>query len=703
MDNAISYQRNSESIQSHTLTGTTDTLTIAGIPADGGTYDTLKVWFTNETSCGDTIILKRPSPCPTDNVLPANSTCYFLDAQVGVADHGVLPDVELFNFGASQDFTIEFKVKAPVGGWTMPSAPILSDKDFSNGFNNGILFSGKASLREWRVLIADGSNRVSTTGTLIDDGNWHHIAATFDRDGNATTYQNGILIASNSIAAVGDINSGLPIHIFQDGTGSFANEWEGQIDEIRIWDKVVDQATLIDWQSKSVDNSHPDYANLIGYWPLEEGSGTTAADLSGNGNDMTLNMSNWASASFPDCPIPEYVADEFCNALLSTAIGGIVWQDFNYNGAIDDITINGIAGIEVRIYDSSGSLVTTVYTDSNGYYTATGLTAGQEYRVEFDLPQSVSCWAKPTQAGTDNGTTVQFVQAGNCANLGLADQDDYCQPNPQLAIPCYEDGSASGTPGGGDALVSIDYEFAGTKNGLVTFQELGATWGITYDKNSEYIFAASFLKRNSGFSQGEGHIHITNAGTSAYVGSFSVQGVNGIDLGTVDRSSGADYTLASGTAAVDLDAFQKIGTISFGDIDIYNETTLSVVNLNTKSLINIDISDINLLPTDGSAVPASLVTEYPFSFPDACAAGQMRPFGLKYHKGRGYLGVVCDASSSNDRNDLKAYIYDFDPLNPGTGLNKILEFDLNYTREKAGYFNTTATDGDWQPWGQQLG
>ena len=35
-ETAIAYQRNREAIQTHTLTGTTDTLTISGIPADGG-------------------------------------------------------------------------------------------------------------------------------------------------------------------------------------------------------------------------------------------------------------------------------------------------------------------------------------------------------------------------------------------------------------------------------------------------------------------------------------------------------------------------------------------------------------------------------------------------------------------------------------------------------------------------------------------
>jgi len=30
------------------------------------------------------------------------------------------------------------------------------------------------------------------------------------------------------------------------------------------------------------------YADLVGHWMLDEGSGTTAADSSGNGNDGTL-------------------------------------------------------------------------------------------------------------------------------------------------------------------------------------------------------------------------------------------------------------------------------------------------------------------------------------------------------------------------------------------------------------------------------
>ncbi len=37
---------------------------------------------------------------------------------------------------------------------------------------------------------------------------------------------------------------------------------------------------------------------LVGYWPLDEGAGTTTSDSSGNGNDGTLNLPGWGSGKF---------------------------------------------------------------------------------------------------------------------------------------------------------------------------------------------------------------------------------------------------------------------------------------------------------------------------------------------------------------------------------------------------------------------
>jgi Concanavalin A-like lectin/glucanases superfamily len=50
---------------------------------------------------------------------------------------------------------------------------------------------------------------------------------------------------------------------------------------------------------------------LVGYWPFEEGAGTTTADLSGNGNAGTLTNSPVWTATPPPTPYPNHYALTF--------------------------------------------------------------------------------------------------------------------------------------------------------------------------------------------------------------------------------------------------------------------------------------------------------------------------------------------------------------------------------------------------------
>ncbi|MBK8444895.1 MAG: hypothetical protein IPL35_16465 [Sphingobacteriales bacterium] len=59
----------------------------------------------------------------------------------------------------------------------------------------------------------------------------------------------------------------------------------------------------------------------------------------------------------------------------------------------------------------------------------------------------------------------------------------------------------------------------------------------------------------------------------------------------------------------------------------------------------------------------------------SCANGIMRPWGLGFDKGVGYLGMVCDASISRVSTDLIGYVFSFDPANPQAGLT--LELTIN--------------------------
>ncbi len=427
------------------------------------------------------------------------------------------------------------------------------------------------------------------------------------------------------------------------------------------------------------------------------GTGYLDFEVPSNGAVFTASANYTVTTTCPAVPVNATAPNNNClnTPCASGQTGGIVWQDYDNDGIQDAAETQGVAGVTVRAYDCNGNLVGTTTTDNLGQYTFGALVAGVfPIRVEFsNWPASYVA----TRNGTDGRTDVQFITAPECdVDFGVVYPDDYCQTNPNVAVPPYNVGPAAGTA---VALIRAAYDFSGTPTSIANFGQVGATWGISFHRPSKTIFNSAYLKRHVGLAQGTGHIFMSNA-TTGFVGSFNLQGVNGINLGSVVRTTTAgDNQINATTGGIDLDAFAKVGKVGFGDIDLYNQKTLFAINLNARSLIAVDVSNISLLPTNGTAVSGSLVQEYPLSLP-SCEGGVMRPFALKIYKGLGYIGAVCDASISQDSTDLGAFVYTFDPENPGSGLTGVLNFSLNYPRESTGYFagNPTTWPGTWRSW-----
>ncbi|MEZ0483144.1 SdrD B-like domain-containing protein [Fibrella aquatica] len=378
-----------------------------------------------------------------------------------------------------------------------------------------------------------------------------------------------------------------------------------------------------------------------------------------------------------------------------TAIGGVAFLDFNSDGtkATTDAGVNNVTVTLFSCDASGGSVqIAQMPTDLNGAYSFTGLTAGTTYRVEFsNLPPGYD----PTYQGTNNGTTVQFTKPGSCTtSVGLNQPGDYCQGDPKWVTGCYVNGLANSTD---VALVSNNYSASGIPSSpnyvkVATTNDVGSTWGLAYSKQTKKLFAASYLKRHVGLADGPGFVYYFDfTGTTtptASAGKFDLQGVtpaNGglaIDLGdvcrtascTVSGGTSASYVLgSSGAQNQDVDAFAKVGTISYGDADVDEATgKLWLVNLNQKALISVDIS--------GATLPGT-VNQYPLSsipgFP-TCTSGSARPFALAFRNGKGYVGIVCDAGTSQNAADMRAYVLSFDPANPTAGLTKVLDFSLDY-------------------------
>lgn len=237
----------------------------------------------------------------------------------------------LFQFGSSQDFSIEMRVKYTA---LLGDAAFIGDKNWNSGANSGFVFSTPFSDQsKWKVNVADGSNRIDLTGGVINDGNWHHLTATFDRNGLLNLYQDGVFIAQAAMSSVGNINSGLPLTIGQDGTHTYPFWFNGLIAEVRIWNTVLTPETVAAWSCTVINNTHPNYANLLAYWTMNEGSGSTFTDLSASGINAVLQGSsaNWNTdtgvQTCYDYSQTPRIVDVACTALTHLGIGFLPeWQ-----------------------------------------------------------------------------------------------------------------------------------------------------------------------------------------------------------------------------------------------------------------------------------------------------------------------------------------------------------------------------------------
>ncbi|HEX7653680.1 MAG TPA: glycoside hydrolase family 76 protein, partial [Verrucomicrobiae bacterium] len=62
------------------------------------------------------------------------------------------------------------------------------------------------------------------------------------------------------------------------------------------WDAISSYEALLAADPTQSMPAQPVAADMLGYWPLNEGSGTTAGDRSGNGNAGVINNATWSSS-----------------------------------------------------------------------------------------------------------------------------------------------------------------------------------------------------------------------------------------------------------------------------------------------------------------------------------------------------------------------------------------------------------------------
>lgn len=197
------------------------------------------------------------------------------------------------------DFTIEFWMKANPGdnsantcdGSQWYYGNIIIDRDI---FGDGDYGDYGIALGNRRIMVGVQVGSNATAGvcgnTIVDDGNWHHIAVTRQSSsGGVWLYVDGVLDAyMNTSIHTGNIS-------YRDGrTTSYPNSdpylvlgaekhdypgslyYKGWLDELRI-------SNVIRYTSSFTPPTSPfsTDANTVGLYHFDEGAGTTASDVSG--------------------------------------------------------------------------------------------------------------------------------------------------------------------------------------------------------------------------------------------------------------------------------------------------------------------------------------------------------------------------------------------------------------------------------------
>ncbi len=370
----------------------------------------------------------------------------------------------------------------------------------------------------------------------------------------------------------------------------------GTIRDVRLWDDVRSQPEISD--NKTLTLTPASEANLVGYWRLNDASGTTAADGTASANDGTLQGSPaWTTAIATEdtnltltLPGHDRDGDGVTPVLYSLPGKGLLFQ------TSDGVTPTGSA---LSTWDwLTDSSKRTIYvpnanangTDSFSYYVYDGATDSDPVTVDISIT-----------AVND----APVLNSGYSPVLTAIDEDVFTSGGDRAAT-IIVDGSMTDV----DATMNDSMAVVAVDNSNDVWQyslDTGATWNDFTATTGQWVdISASAILLAQGPAQKIRFVpdaDFNGSATFTFRAWDETSGSSGDSVDTSTTGGATPYSSVSDTAAITINAINDAPVlVGGGSLTAIDEDHATGVGSTVADLLSNDITD-----ADGAAVEAIAV------------------------------------------------------------------------------------------------
>lgn len=358
-------------------------------------------------------------------VTPANATTN----RVGTFSTGnsIATSTNTTQFSLTSNFTVEM--------WLKPNKNPKYGTLFSKGFSIIHHSEYYPAVYGTNVLIVSiGGQTFLTPSNSITNDVWQHVAVTSAADGTIKVYINGVeQTLSNSTKAIQAANLPNPVRLGSNST--FSQPYYGAMDEVRIWNSCLDQATI---STNMTMNYAANTAGLLAYYKFIEESGNYVYDYSSNDNTALVanaDVTGMGAGKFWNQPgallekvsmVNEKIPTKF-DANTNTYTAVMDGADLTSVVAKFSAVMNSVVKVganqqtsNVTTNDFSAGLPLTYTAEGVGFNA--GITQNYSVSVTNDLSSACDLTAVSFEVGDNPSLSEQIalVQDGNNFSKKLA-------------------------------------------------------------------------------------------------------------------------------------------------------------------------------------------------------------------------------------------------------------------------------------------